>query len=263
MSIHPSAVVDSRAEVDPSADIGPMAVLEGPVRIGPHSKVGPHAQIYGPVVLGEHNDIGGGAVIGALAQDLNASWENTGGLCIGDHNVFREYVTVHRSAKPEGFTELGDKNFLMTGAHVGHDVRMGDENIFANNVLLAGHVTIGSHCFLGGASVFHQFIRIGDGCMVQGMSGTSHDIPPYVIAAGINAVAGLNSVGLRRRNVAKEARRELRKLFGLFYRDNLNRNQALETADKTAWESVEARKFIEAIRSPTSKGVCLRLREST
>ncbi|QJE99341.1 acyl-ACP--UDP-N-acetylglucosamine O-acyltransferase [Luteolibacter luteus] len=253
-TIHPSAIVSPEAELAEDVSVGPFSVIEGPVKIAAGVKIGGHAWISGRTSIGEGCNIGWGAIIGADPQDLSFDPSCTSGVVIGPRNTLREYVTVHRGSKSGHDTVMGEGNFLMTGAHLAHDVKLGDGNILANNVLLAGHVTVGNKAFLGGAVGVHQFVRIGDLAMVQGLTAVSQDMPPYCMAYGINTVAGLNSVGLKRAGFSIEERTAIKRAYQLLFKSGKRREDALEEAAQTEWPTV-AMKLIEAIKSPSKKGV--------
>ncbi|MEX1044507.1 MAG: acyl-ACP--UDP-N-acetylglucosamine O-acyltransferase, partial [Chthoniobacterales bacterium] len=208
------------------------------------------------VVLGEGTKVGHGTILGANPQDLGFETKRTDtGVRIGKNNTIREHVTINRATAEKGDTVVGDGNFLMTGCHLGHDCRIGDRVIVANNVLLAGHVGVADGAFLGGGSAFHQFVRVGCLAMVQGDSGFSKDIPPYVVVSRLNQVIGLNSIGLRRAGLSAEARMQLKRAFRLLYLSDLNVSQALEEAGKETW-GPEATLFFDFVRGSKKRGVC-------
>lgn len=257
MPIHPTALVAPEADVPADAEIGPFAVIEGPVRLGPGVKIGGHAWVCGDVSIGAGSSVGWGSLVGAVPQDLGFDPAAASGVRIGPGNVIREYVTIHRGSKDGGFTTVGKGNFLMTGVHLAHDVRLGDDNVIANNVLLAGHVTVGSRVFLGGGAGFHQFLRIGDLAMVQGNAAISQDVPPYCVAHGNNRLASLNTVGLRRAGFDAAARGEIKRLFLLLFGPGQSLGVALREAAASEW-SAAAACLIEAVAKPSRKGVVSR-----
>lgn len=260
-TIHPTALVDPAAEIDEAAVIGPYCIVEPDVRIGPGCVLQAHAQICSHTRLGADCQVGRAAVLGDLPQDIHFAPETVSYLDIGSGNVFREHVTVHRGARAGSSTRLGNGNYLMVGAHVGHDCIIGDQNIVANACLLAGFVTLGNRAFLGGGSVFHQFIRIGDLAMSQGNARVSQDVPPYCLVAGLNGLRGLNVVGLRRAGFPSAARFEIRQAFDLLYRSGKNVSQALEEAGLRTWNEAAAA-LIRFHRTPSRQGIC-RLRRGT
>ena len=193
MPIHPTAVVHADAKIASDVEIGPFVCIEGPAEIGAGCVLLAHTVLTGRVRLGSDNQIGYGAVIGAPSQHLSFPPDHPGEVVIGDANTIRELCTIHRSTVAGGATRIGDHNYLMAGAHLGHDVQLGNHTIIANNALLGGHVEVGDRVFIGGGSVFHQHIRVGRLAIVQGASAFSKDIPPFTLAAERNSVAGLNT----------------------------------------------------------------------
>ncbi len=252
--IHATAIIDSRAILHASVEVGPYAVIDGPAQISAGCRVEAHAQIVGDVRIGQGTVIGRGAVIGGMPQDLTFDPKTESGVVIGADNVIREHVTIHRSSKPGGFTMIGDGNFLMVGCHVGHDVRLGNKNVVANAALFAGHVQMGNHSFVGGGTVFHQFIRIGDHCMFQGNSAFSTDVPHYCAGHLVNCLSGLNVIGLRRAGFSSETRVDIKKLFTLIHRSGRNLSQAITAAREQEW-SAEATRLLEFVATPTKRGI--------
>lgn len=257
MSIHSTAIVSPKAELGERVTIGPYAIVEEDTRIGDDTVLDANAQVRRGSTLGKENRVGSGVLIGADPQFLEFDPSTPTKTLLGDGNILREYVTIHRSSGDDGGTVVGNRNYLMTGAHVGHDCSIGNENTFANNVLLGGHVTVGDHCFLGGASVFHQFVRVGDYVLAQGLAGVSLDLPPYVIAAGINQVAGINSVGLRRAGFDGATRKQIKELFRCVYRTEQTIREVLDNSP-TPHPEAPLESFLAFLRSPSKKGICVR-----
>ena len=253
--IHASAIIDPRAQIDPSVEVGPFAVIDGPVKLGEGVVIGAHAQIVGDTTIGAGSKIGRAAIIGEAPQDLSFDPATTSQTVIGRMNVIREQVTIHRGSKPGSLTRVGDHNFIMANAHLAHDVQVGDHNVVANAVLLAGHVELGSHTFIGGGAVFHQFLRIGDYCVVQGNGSFSKDIPHYCAAQRINRVTGLNVIGLRRQGFTVGDRAAIKELFGALFCAGKNLADAIEDASKHRWPE-KAAKLLDFVRAPNRKGVC-------
>src|SRR5438477_13154362 len=177
--IHPTAIVDPAAQIADDAEVGPFSVIGPQVVIGNKTIVQSHVVIEGEVQIGHGNFIGHGAVIGAPPQDVSFSPERTTKVEIGNNNIIREYCTIHRGSAEGSATKIGDKNFLMVGAHIGHNCEIGNDVIIANNCLLGGHVRVDDGAFLGGACVFHQFMHVGRLVIAQGGSAFSKDIPPF------------------------------------------------------------------------------------
>lgn len=175
---------------------------------------------------------------------------------IGEDNVIREHVTIHRAIVDGACTRLGNGNLLMVGSHIGHDTRVGDGNVIANAVLLAGHVEMGSNTYMGGASVFHQFLRIGDQCMVQGNGRFSKDIPHFTTAIGFNQLAGINSIGLRRAGFQLNERQEVKNLYNILFVANRNVSLGVDAACLNQPWGDKAQRLLEFASSMTNRGVC-------
>ena len=208
--IHPTSIVDPIVKIGDGAEVGPFSILGPEVTIGDDTIVQSHVVIEGKVVIGRGNFIGHGAIIGGPPQDVAFSPERKTTVEIGDDNIIREYCTIHRGSPDGSATTIGNKNFLMSGAHIGHNCLIGNNVVIANNCLLAGHVRVDDGAFLGGGSAFHQFMHIGRLVMVQGSSAFGKDLPPFVVAAERNYVFGLNIVGMRRAGLSANERSEIR-----------------------------------------------------
>ncbi len=254
MKIHPTALVDPAAQLGAEVEVGPFTIIGPQVLIGNETVIQSHVVLEGAVQVGAKNIIGHGAVIGGPPQDLSFKPETQSRVEIGEGNVIREHCTIHRGTAEESATVIGDHNFLMAGAHVGHNCRVGNRVIIANNCLLGGYVRIDDGAFLGGSSIFHQFMNVGRLAIVQGGAGFSKDIPPFVVAAGVNFAVGVNILGLRRAGYAAAERGEIRAAFKLLYRSGLNIGQALAKADATEFGPV-AREFFEFVRQAKKRGV--------
>lgn len=252
---HPTALIAPTARLAEDVEVGAYAIIEDHTELGPGCKVLPHAQILSGVIMGSHNTIDRGAIIGGNPQSLSFDPATPSGVRIGNHNTFREHVTVHRSTQAQGLTRVGDHNFLMAHSHLGHDSTLGDHNVIANAVLIAGHVTVGNRAFLGGSSVYHQFIRIGDLAMVQGNSALSADLPPYCIAHETNLLAGLNVIGLRRAGIDSPARLELKRLYRLLFQHPLGPVKAAAQLLLSGTPSDTAKTFLQFIAATGSKGI--------
>jgi len=251
--IHPTAIIDPRARLDATVCVGPYAVIDAEVELGPHCVVGPHVHLTGRLRAGAHNRFHAGCVLGDAPQDLKYTGAPTG-VRIGDHNVFREHVTVHRSTKPEEETVIGSHCFLMAHSHVAHNCRLGDHVILANGALLGGHVTVQDRAFVSGNCLVHQFVRIGTLALMQGGSAVSKDLPPYTVARGDNHICGLNIVGLRRAGFAPAQRLELRQLYQLLFRSGRRLRDALQEA-AGRFTSPAARVLIGFV-AESRRGVC-------
>jgi UDP-N-acetylglucosamine acyltransferase len=226
-TIHPTALVAARAELDETVTIGPYAIVGEGVRIGAGTSVGPHAVIEGPTVIGRDNRIFAHAVLGGAPQDMKYRGEPTA-LAIGDRNTIREFCTFNRgTAQDAGTTRVGDDNWIMAYVHLAHDVQVGHRTILANNATLAGHVHIGDWVIVGGLTGVHQFCRIGAHAMTGFQSHVSQDIPPFMMAAGNPlGVSGFNAEGLRRRGFSKERIALVKQMHRLLYRQGLTLEDA-------------------------------------
>lgn len=253
--IHPTAIVEDPYALGSGTIIGPYAVIERGAVLGSQCTIQAHAVICSRATLGDKNLVGYGAVLGGDPQSIGFDPATDSRLIVGSHNTIREHATLHRGSKPGSATTLGDHNFLMAGAHVGHDCKIGSHVVVANNCLLGGHVEVGDGAFLGGGSVYHQFIRIGKGAITQGKSAFGKDLPPYMIGAGVNRVAGVNVVGLRRAGFPPEDRNEIKALFKLFFHSGMSIPGALDEANKSDW-GAPARTFIEFVASAGKRGIC-------
>lgn len=253
MPIHPTAIIDPKAEIDPQAEIGPFVVVDGPVVVGAGTRVLAHATLTGATTIGRDNVIHMGAVIGHEPQDLSYKGQESF-VRIGDRNVLREHVEIHRGSKAGSATVIGDDNFLMTHAHVAHDCRLGNRIIVATGAALGGHVRVDDQVFLSGNCVVHQFVRIGRLALVRGLSRASRDVPPFCIMDGTHTVRGLNRVGLRRAGFTPDQIGALHRAFSILFRTRRNLRVAL--AELTAQPySVEVDQVVEFIRG-SSRGVC-------
>jgi UDP-N-acetylglucosamine acyltransferase len=251
--IHPTAIIHPQARLDATVQVGPYAVIDAGVELGAHCIIGPHVYLTGTTQIGSHNTFHAGSVIGDAPQDLKYRGEPTR-LRIGDRNVFREHVTVHRATKTDGETIIGSHNFLMANCHVGHNSHLGDHVIIANGALLGGHVTVQDRAFISGNCLVHQFTRVGTLTIMQGGSAISKDLPPFTIARGDNGICGLNAVGLRRAGFTTEQRLELRKLYHALFRNRKNLRTALAGAQKN-FSSPAAKVLLEFV-AEAKRGLC-------
>jgi len=254
MSIHPTAIVDRRAEIDPSADIGPFVVIEGPVVVGPRTRVLSHAVLNGQTTIGRDNVIHMGAIVGHVPMDFGYTDAPTG-LRIGDRNVIREHAELHRATSLERPTTLGDDNFLFARAHVAHDCQLANGILLASGAMLAGHVQVDDRAYISGNCVVHQFVRIGRLALLRGLSRTSRDVPPFCIMDGTHTVRGVNRVGLRRAGLRTEQIRAVQRAFATLFRTRRHLRQALAEVEAGA-VTPEVAHLIAFIRAST-RGVCM------
>lgn len=243
MSIHPLAAVSPDARLGVGVTIHAFATIESGVELGDYCTVASGAVIKAGVTTGCHNEFCEHAVIGGAPQHA-ARPEQVGAVVIGDHNVFREHVTIHRALKPGTVTRIGDNNYVMASTHFGHDVAVGNNCIFANGALVGGHVSIEDRAFVSGAVAVHQFCRIGRLAMVGGHARVVQDIPPYMLVDGqTGSIVGLNIVGLKRSGHSAEDIADLKHAYRTIYRRGL------------AWKDV-----LEALRNEFTSGPVEHLR---
>ena len=256
MTIHPTAIVDSRAEIHPEAEIGAYVVIDGPIKVGRGTRVFPHATILGWTELGEENEVHPGAVLGDAPQDLSYTGTESY-LRIGNNNVFREFVQAHRGTVPGSTTHIGDHNFLMATSHVAHNCNLGTHIIMANGALLGGYVEVRDRAFISANCLIHQFTRVGELSLLRGLSGTSRDVPPYAIIDWQHTVRGVNVVGLTRAGFEKETVREIKEAFRILFRKGRNLSLALQELEaSTSQPSPELTHLIRFIKE-SKRGVCL------
>jgi UDP-N-acetylglucosamine acyltransferase len=254
LKIHQTAIVDPAAQLHDEVEIGAYSIVGPQVRIGAGTVVQSHVVIEGTVEIGARNSIGDGCVIGAAPQDLGFKPETQSRVLIGDDNVLREYCTIHRGTAEGTATQIGNGNFLMAGAHMGHNCVIANNVIIANNCLLAGYVQIDDNAFIGGGTTFHQFMRVGRLVMAQGSSAFGKDIPPFLLAAERNFVFGVNTVGLRRAGFTAPQRDEVKRAFKLLYLSGLNLRQALAKAAETEFGPI-GREFFAFVENARKRGI--------
>lgn len=262
MTIHPSAIISSRAELGPHVAVGAFAIIEDGVRVGEGCTVRARAHLCAGTVVGKGCDIHMNAVIGHVPQDFSFKGERTSTI-LGDGVTVRENATIHGTigggdgeGRGEKGTRVGDNCYLMVGSHVAHDCKLGQNVLLANGALLAGHVHVGDGAMISGNVVIHQFVRVGTLSLLSGGSRFGMDIPPYLIGDGVNAVTTLNAVGLRRaKNLTDQDRREIKNAYRVLYRSQLDLQEALErlTAE---FKSPAVAEWVAFFRSPSRRGFC-------
>ena len=248
--IHPTAIIDSQADIDSNVQIGPYSIIGANVHIGSGTVIGPHVVIQPHVEIGPDCHIFQYASIGAVPQALKFQGEETY-VKIGRGTIIREFVTVNRGTGFGGeITEVGEENFLMAYVHIAHDCKTGRNVILANNATLAGHIVIEDFVTVGGLVAIHQFVRIGNYAYIGGKSAVVKDIPPYIIAAGDRAkLHGLNSVGLKRHGFSQETLSSLKKAYRIIFRIGLTLNEAIERVKAEVEQVPEVNNLIQFIKS--------------
>ena len=231
--IHPTAVVDPKAEIDDDVEVGPYTIIEKGAIIGPGTRIRSHVFIGEGTQIGKKCQIFQFASVGEAPQALAYRGEKTY-LILGDQNIVREYVTLNRGTAPGGGkTVIGHNSLFMAYSHVAHDCHLGNHVILANGATLAGHIMIEDHAIVGGLSAIHQFCQIGAHAMISGLTGIAQDVPPYMTAAGSRAkLYGLNTVGLKRFKFSEETLRALKKAYRIIFRSNLTLENALKQVEE-------------------------------
>jgi len=246
--IHPTAIIDSGAELAEDIVVGPYSVIGPDVTVDSGCHIGPHVVLNGPCRIGKNNRIFQFASIGEACQDKKYNGEPTT-LVIGDDNVIREFVTLQRGTiQDRGETLIGHRNLFMAYVHVGHDCVVGSDIIFANNATLAGHVSVDDGVILGGFSAIHQYCRLGAYSMTAMCTAVSHDVPAFVMAQGNLAKArGLNIEGMRRRGYDKALIACLRQAYRTVYRKGLTLKEAIDELKSWSEQPNELLRFIASL----------------
>jgi len=253
--IHPAAFVHPGAKIAPDAEIGPFAVVEDGAEIGAGCRIGAHAVIHGAARLGRNVVVDCHATIGGLPQDIHFDPSTVSFAEIGEGATIRECATVHRATTPGASTKVGARCLLMATAHVGHDCVVEGGAILANNVMLAGFVTIGAGTFVGGGAGIHQHLRIGERAMIGGLSRVTMDLPPFCIMAERDHLSGLNLVGLRRAGFSREDIAEVKRLFHAVFDGGANPREAALAIPDTDITRDCGRRFVDFLRAKSHKGV--------
>ncbi|MDP2646460.1 MAG: acyl-ACP--UDP-N-acetylglucosamine O-acyltransferase [Desulfobacterales bacterium] len=253
--IHPTAIVDPRAEIDERVQIGPYSIIANNVSIGSGTQIAAHVVVEPYVSIGSNCRIWPYVAIGGVPQSLKFQGETTY-VKIGQGTMIREFVTIHRGTEfGGGVTEVGEENFFMAYSHIAHDCKTGRKVIMANNATLAGHITIGDYATVGGLVAIHQFVKVGDYAFIGGKSAVVKDIPPYVIVSGDRAkLYGLNAVGLKRYGFSKNTIELLKKTYRIVFRLGLTIHEAVQRVSAEVEQVPEVVNFINFIKS-SSRGI--------
>ncbi len=253
--IHSTAIIDPGASVAEDVSVGAYAVIGPQVEIGGGSQIGDHATIYGPTTIGRDNQILQHTTLGGAPQDLHYKGEPTQ-LIIGNGNIIREYTSISRgSVGGGGVTRIGNGNFVMAYAHIGHDCQVGDENIITNSVSLAGHVQIGDQCNLGGFTLVHQFTRIGSHAFTSMGAAINRDVPPFVMVSGNYARSyGINKIGLQRKGFSAEVIDAITRAYKLLVRKRAAREEALDQLKPLIEQFDEVKLFVDFVQK-SARGI--------
>jgi len=248
--------VEDGATLADGVVVGAFAFVGSDVELARGVEVGPHATVMGRTIVGPDSRVFPHAVLGGEPQDTGFAGESTR-LEVGARNVFREHVTLNiGTAGGGGCTRIGDDNYLMNGAHVGHDCQIGDHTIISPFCGLAGHTRIEDYAVLGAYTGLHQHARIGESVMVAGGAKVSRDVPPFTMVAGDRAkIVGLNSVGLRRRGFDSETRAQIKRAFHLIFQSRLRLEEALARVEEELGGVAEVDRLVGFLRS-TQRGFC-------
>jgi UDP-N-acetylglucosamine acyltransferase len=255
--VHPTALISPEAELADDVEIGPFVVIEGRVRLGPGCVLRPYVHLVGPLTMGRGNYLYSGAVVGERPQHLRYNDEPTG-VEIGDHNIFREHVTVHRGTTHSWQTRIGGHNFFMAHSHVAHDCQIGGHCFLANGALLGGHCVLEDNVYLAGNCALHQFVRVGRLALLSGVSATTKDIPPFIMMQNINEVAGVNVVGMRRTGMSASHIDAVRKAFHILYREGHLVSAALAKIEQELGSNAAVAEMVAFIRNST-RGIIVKL----
>lgn len=253
-NIHKTAIISPKAELGDNVTVGPYSIIEDDVIIGKDTEIASSALIASGTRLGENVKIFHSAVIGTVPQDLKFAGEKTT-TSIGDNTIIREFVTINRGTLDKRETVVGKDCLIMSYAHVAHDCLLGDNVIMANSVNLAGHIEIGDYAILGGILPVHQFVKIGAHSMIGGGYRLQQDVCPYAMVAGYPLkIAGINSIGLKRREFSKDAIKSIKACYKLLFLSNLNTTQAIERIKSDIKETDQVKEIINFVSS-TKRGM--------
>lgn len=254
MSIHSTAIIGQNVSLGDANAIGPHVIIEDGVRIGSSNTIWSGAYLCEGTEIGDQNEIHMNAVIGHRPQDLAYQGAKTKTI-IGNGNIVREFVTIHRGTKEGTATVIGNHNFLMAYAHIAHNCQIGNRTILVNNASLAGYCTVEDEAFLSGMTVFHQFTAVGRLAFVSAFSAVNKDVPPFMMCGGRGAIVhGPNVVGLRRAGIGAQTRDEIKRAYKLLYRSGLSTASALAQIE-SACSSAEVRHLATFIRK-SKRGIC-------
>ncbi|MBN1344501.1 MAG: acyl-ACP--UDP-N-acetylglucosamine O-acyltransferase [Phycisphaerae bacterium] len=252
MAIHPAAVIDAKAELDSTVEVGPHAVIEGPVRIGANTRIYANAYISGWTTIGAKCEIHPGAVVGHLPQDFH--FEDCRSYCeVGDGTIIREFSSVHRGTQPESSTVIGKGCFIMGYSHIGHNCVLADGVKFYNMAAASGHVEIGRNAIVSGYTVIHQFVRIGEYCMIGGLSRIGMDVPPFFTCLREGECIGINAIGMRRSGFEADQIGDAKNAYRVLYRSGTTFRKAVEALAGVVSTDV-GRRILEFVRSESKRG---------
>ncbi|UCC30043.1 MAG: acyl-ACP--UDP-N-acetylglucosamine O-acyltransferase [Phycisphaerales bacterium] len=258
MAIHPTAIIDPKAELDSSVEVGPYCVIDGHVRVAPGCRLYHGVYLTGWTEIGENCELHPGVVVGHRPQDTKYGGERS--YCrIGRRTILREHVTIHRGTTPDSETVVGEDCFLLAGSHVGHNGLVGNRVTLVNNVLLGGHVEIGDDATLGGSAVVHQFVRVGELAMIAGNARVTRDVLPFALINVEGRVAGLNRVGMRRAGLPREQVNEIRDAYRVLFAHGLRLPEATAQLAREL-RSPPGKRLVQFLEGRSARGVAGRSR---
>ncbi len=253
--VHPTAIISDEAQIGERVVVGPYAIIEGPVTIGDDCQIRAHAVLRGPLTMGSGNQVFSGAVLGEDPQHIRYQGEPTR-VIIGNNNIFREHVTIHRGTTASWETVIGSNNFLMAYSHIAHDCIVGNQCILANGAQVGGHCNIADNVFLSGNSCLHQFVRVGRFALLSGCSASTKDMAPFMVQQGINIVQGVNIVGMRRAGIPSASIDAIRKAYHFLYREHSSIPVSCEKMNKFLGHIPEIQELLGFIKLCT-RGISL------
>jgi UDP-N-acetylglucosamine acyltransferase len=260
MPIDPTARIAPGVDLAPDVEVGAGVIIDGPSRIGAGTRILAHAYIGPYTTIGQHNLIGFGAIVGHEPQDYAFKGEESYTI-IGDHNIIREYVTIHRGTKPGSATRVGNHNFLMALSHMAHNSALADHVVVVNGALVGGYVAVADRAFISANCLLHQFIRVGTLVMMRGGARASRDLPPFCNIDGTHTVKGVNLVGLRRAGFNREQIAHLRQAVRLLFGSRTNLKSALERVEAEIPLTAEVTHLLDFIRA-SKRGVAMGPRQA-
>jgi UDP-N-acetylglucosamine acyltransferase len=255
MKIDATARIGPEVELAPDVEIGPGVIIAGPTRIGAGTRIHAHAYIGPYTTIGEDNLISFGAIVGHEPQDYAFKGEESYTI-IGNHNIIREYATIHRGTVPGSATRVGDHNFIMALSHMAHNSSLGNHVIVINGALIGGYVAVEDRALISGNCVVHQFCRVGRLAMMRGGSRTSRDVPPFCIMDWEHTVRALNLVGLKRAGFDREQIRALKTAFRILFQQRVNMKQAVQQVEAEVPPTAEVTYLLDFIRQ-SKRGVAM------
>ncbi len=256
--IHKYACIGENVIIGENVEIGPFTYIDGYVKIGDNTKIGSNVYITGWTDIGKNNEIHTGSVIGNTPQDVKFKNEKSF-VIIGDNNIIREYVTIHRGTGENTKTIIGNNNMLMAYTHVAHNCEIKNNVVIVNQAALAGHVIVYNNAFISAVCQIHQFVRIGSYAMCGASTRISKDVPPFMLVVGQDTakVYGLNVIGLRRGGFSPEEREIIKKAYNILYHSNLNVSQAVKKLEEDSElnKNKHVKELIEFIKN-SKRGIC-------